>query len=172
MGEVVEQDNGEIWHLAGVYGFPDERHKKKTWDMIKDLRGRVDNKWLCLGDFNDILAESEKKGGNRRSFDQLRIGRRVVDDCNLIDMGFLGYPFTWSNGREGADHIQCRLDRALASEDFINRFSPTRVTHLPRYGSDHSVLLIELEVDLGAAQRKKVHLFRFEKCWSEDNRCE
>lgn len=95
-----------------------------------------------------------------------------MEECGLQDLGFSGYPFTWSNERRGLDQIQCRLDRAVATENFINTFSPLQVSHLPRFGSDHSVLKICLEVQSQPNEKKKQHLFRFEECWTMDGKCE
>lgn len=92
--------------------------------------------------------------------------------CGLNDLGFEGYPFTWSNGRMNDGNIQCRLDRGMASEAFINRFSPIKVVHLPRNGSDHAPLLFELEACTADNQQRRVHLFRFEEAWAKDGRCE
>lgn len=164
-----------IWFLgffAGIYGFPEEGNKKKTWELIRRLSQDSNGNWICLGDLNDILSNDEKKGGNQRSLQQLNLGRDTVCDCSLTDLGFRGYPFTWTNGRAGTEQIQCRIDRALASEAFINRFSPIEVSHLPRYGSDHAVLKIDLEAPNRDAQRRKPYIFRFEKCWSSNDRCE
>ncbi|MCI02340.1 hypothetical protein A2U01_0023372, partial [Trifolium medium] len=85
---------------------------------------QVGHKWLCIGDLNDTLQADDKKGGLLRSQSQLGIGRQTVVACGLNDMGFEGYPFTWTNGRQGSENVQCRLDRALGTEDFLNRFSP------------------------------------------------
>lgn len=169
----VEGDNGDDpWFVTGVYGFPDESKKKDTWTLINSFAGLANNLWLCMGDFNDILSGNEKKGGNLRSFDQLQLGRDVTGECGLQDLGFTGYPFTWSNGREGFDNIQCRLDRALATESFITAHSPIKVMHLPRFGSDHSAISITLEDVSAGKDRKKVHVFRFEESWYKENRCE
>lgn len=92
--------------------------------------------------------------------------------CGLSDLGFQGHPYTWSNGRKGIDNIQFRLDRAQGSKNFLNRFSPTKVRHFPRFGSDHAVLRIDLEVDLGVNTRRRYHIFIFEEAWCRDKRCE
>lgn len=148
------------------------KKKKKNWQLIHHVASNVGSKWPCIGDLNDTLALEDKKGDLTRSQTQLGLGRQVVVDCNLQDMGFEGYPYTWSNGREGEGNIQCRLDRALATADFLNRFSPTRVIHLPRFGSDHAALMVLLEAQNQTIRRKKIHLFRFEECWTKDDRCE
>jgi len=50
-----------------------------------------------------------------RSFNQMSLGRVVVNDYGLNDLGFQGHPFTWINGKSGIEHIQCRFDRALTT---------------------------------------------------------
>lgn len=61
----------------------------------------------------------EKKGGVPKSPKQLQIFREAVDFCKFQDMGFEGYPFTWSNGREGDANIQLLLDRLLGQRSCI-----------------------------------------------------
>lgn len=73
---------------------------------------------------------------------------------------------------KGSDNIQCRLDRAMAMQYFLNRFYPTKVTHLSRFGSDHVVVRVELEVVLENNERRRKHLFRFEEAWTRDKNCE
>jgi hypothetical protein len=87
-------------------------------------------------------------------------------------LGFEGYQFTWSNGREGDENIQSRLDRALGNEGLINRFSPIKVCHLPRFGSDHAVVLINLEAPTQWNTRRRRRPFRFEESWTKESYCE
>ena len=112
-----------------------------------------------------------KKGGNDRSQTQLALGRQVVAEWNLSDLGFEGYQFTWSNGREEEKSIQCRLERALGNEEFVNRFSPIKVCHLPRFGSDHAAILICQEHSPQQNNRRK-RVFRFEESWTKETNCE
>jgi hypothetical protein len=166
-----EEDN-EAWNLSAVYGYPEEHNKWRTWQLIKELGSQVIGKWVCFGDLNDILDPQEKMGGNARSQTQYAHGREVVAESNLLDLGFEGYPFTWSNGRQDKENIQCRLDRALGNEGFVNRFSPIKVSHLPRFKSDHAVILIHLEAPHQGGCRKRKKLFRFEESWTKESSCE
>lgn len=60
---------------------------------------------ICVGDFNDTIAESEKVGGNSRTQSQLDVGRKTLLACGLLDLGYHGHPFTWTNRRKGEENI-------------------------------------------------------------------
>lgn len=117
--------------VTGIYGFPSDSQKKDTWLLIQSLINPLCIDWLCFGDLNDTLSADEKSGGNCRTFDQFSWGRDIVGICGFNDLGFLGHPFTWSNGRVAEENIQCRLDRALATESFCNRFTPSESSTYP-----------------------------------------
>lgn len=113
------------------------------------------NRFVCFGDLNDILFDHEKYGGNSRTNNQLFWGRQAMNISGLTNLAFACYKFTWTNGREEDNNVQCRLDRSLTSKSFINRFSSIIVTHLPYYGSDHAAIRTELEAITKGTQRKK-----------------
>ncbi|MCH84360.1 hypothetical protein A2U01_0005192 [Trifolium medium] len=103
-----------------------EQNKRRTWQLIRSLAQQAAGSWLCVGDYNDILDPQEKQGGNARSQNQLSFGRQAIVDCSLLDLGFEGYPFTWSNGREGDDYIQY-LDRIMQPSFFALKFQPNGI---------------------------------------------
>jgi hypothetical protein len=55
----------------------------------------------------------------------------VVHSFVLIDLGYFGNPFTWSDKRHGKGNICERLDRCIANKEWISVFSNAAVTHLP-----------------------------------------
>jgi len=74
-GHVEDEEDGQNWFLTGVYGFPEEHNKWKTWQLIQQRYRNVGERWLCLGDFNDVLSANEKRGGNERTMGQMSHGR-------------------------------------------------------------------------------------------------
>lgn len=52
-------------------------------------------------DFNEILHPYEKSGGNDRNLNLINDFREAMRDCDLMDVSYKGYPFTWSNGDLG-----------------------------------------------------------------------
>lgn len=145
-----------------MYGFPEEHNKRKTWNLLQDICRHEGKRLVCFGDFNDTLYDHENLGGKNRTQQQLSWERQTLEVCELIDLGFVGYPFTWMNGIHGSENIQCMVDRCVASNDFINHFAPIKVSHLSRYGSDHAVVSLSLEEVGDTRKKKKVNLFRFE----------
>lgn len=133
--------------------------------MIEALIKNGGDKSICFGDLNDILWEHEKKGD--------RVDR-LVNSCGGVKLSicvglwilvFEGYPYTWSNGRRDPENVQCRLDRSLATNSFINIFTPIKVYHLSRSVSDHAAIRITLEAEyVSLNSRVNIsHLFRFKE---------
>ncbi|CAN6576692.1 unnamed protein product [Malus baccata var. baccata] len=99
---------------------------------------------LLIGDFNDILCNEEKEGGNYRPASNMRDFREFVASNELMDLGYEGYPFTWRNNRESLP-IQQRLDRGLATMGWNNIYPDTTIRHLVLEGSNHAMLVLSTE---------------------------
>ena len=37
--------------------------RRDSWQLLRGLKARSDLPWCVIGDFNDLLAQGEKKGG-------------------------------------------------------------------------------------------------------------
>lgn len=73
-----------------------------------------------MGDFNEITWSEEKKGGNYGSWQNMRRFIEATSYCELLDLGWTGSKFTWSNGRRGGDLIRERLDRGMVNPAWKN----------------------------------------------------
>jgi hypothetical protein len=68
--------------------------------------------------------------------------RDALNDCDLVDLGFKGLPFTYDNGRGGAANVKVRLDRAIADTGWRNLFGDATLRHMVSSRSDHCPLLL------------------------------
>ena len=127
---VTEQVSGFRWRITGFYGNPETHRRQDSWDELATLNRKFQLPWLCYGDFNEILSRDEKMGGAPRPQRQMDGFREVVNACGFKDLGYCGPDFTWCNMQEGDNRIYLRLDRAFATNDWINYFNRTRVLHL------------------------------------------
>ncbi|CAN1835973.1 hypothetical protein LINPERHAP1_LOCUS34603 [Linum perenne] len=55
--------------------------------------------WCVMGDFNDMFDASERKGPNSRLQAFIDGFWLVVEDCSLVDVPMVGYPFTWARAK-------------------------------------------------------------------------
>jgi hypothetical protein len=85
----------------------------------------------------------------------------------MIDVGFAGNPFTWSNNRIGLENIKGRLVRGLASPSWVLLHPDFSLIHLPALNLDHNPISPNTNTTSCFLPRP----FRFEEFWSKDPSC-
>ena len=122
----VIQDDGATWRFTGFYGHPEAGLRSRSWALLRQLHALADLPWVLIGDFNEISALEEKHGMEDRSLRQMANFREALSDCSLMDLGFIGSEFTWSNNREDELLVRVRLDRGVASQTWQTLFPMLR----------------------------------------------
>ena len=92
--------------------------------------------WLCAGDFNELILDEEKLGGEVRPARQMQKFREVIQDCDLHEVQVSGSKYTWSRGK-GQNAILEKLDRGMATPRWLQLFPDTIEKHLAVSSSDH-----------------------------------
>ena len=113
--------------------------------------------WLLLGDFNEVLNSEDKFGGRSINLNRALDFKECLDTCSLLDLGFSGPKFTWSNLRQVPDLILERIDRSFANPSWRLLYPEASVTHLPRIFSDHCPVLLELSKPPPASINRPFH---------------
>ena len=139
---IVNKGKEGEWRFIGFYGEPNTSKHHESWAKLQRLKNKYSMPWLCVGDFNEICRAHEKLGGHLRPLKQIEEFREVLDECGFQDLRFVGNKFTWCNGHEEEYTIWERLDRVVATTDWVARFLATKVLHLECGSSDHKPLLI------------------------------
>lgn len=170
LAKVVEEDGFEWW-LTCFYRWLEASQKKKSWALLSHLSTFVSGPWCCIGDFNAILHSNEKQSKFPPQFNQMDEFRLVLDECHLVDLGFVGYHFIWNNKRPGDANTRMRLDRAVANFGWREKFHASMVTHLYSHTFDHRPLLLHSSVGR-RKQHENSHGFQFEEAWLLWEDCE
>ena len=63
---VINKNSGKAWRFIGFYGNPETHRRSESWDLLHSLHGRNSLPWLCAGDFNKIVKQSEESRGHLR----------------------------------------------------------------------------------------------------------
>ncbi|OVA20918.1 Endonuclease/exonuclease/phosphatase [Macleaya cordata] len=149
------------WFLVCVYGSPYRNRRYNLWDFLESFSLSCLDPWVCVGDFNAISSPSEKIGGSGFDRKAAEDFNRVLDNCGLVDLGYNGPAYTWTNKRSKRFNICERLDKAYAETSWIQLFSYASVTHLPYINSDHCPILLNTNV----VKRMRKPPVRFEAFW-------
>ncbi|KAH0661423.1 hypothetical protein KY284_026354 [Solanum tuberosum] len=101
--------------------------------------------WIIIGDFIDIMDNSEKVGGRSREVASFKDFKNFLWNLGAVDLGFKGKPWTWWCFRENDGIIQERLDRAIVSPGWRLELPLAQIIHLNTEASDHSALLLNTD---------------------------
>lgn len=149
------------WILTVVYAHPCPGIRRSLWNYLDGVSSTNNLPWLVIGDFNEFVDDSEKKGGKAvhcNSGFADWIGRH-----HLVDLGFSGALFTWCKKNVHGETLWERLDRGLCNITWRHKFPEGFVRHLLRVKSDHCPLLISL--NFAQYPRSEFKIFRFQAMW-------
>ncbi|KAL3819736.1 hypothetical protein ACJIZ3_005641 [Penstemon smallii] len=168
---VYNSGEDDSWRFTGFYGEPEMANRRVSWEILKNLAKYSNKQWLCVGDYNAIAYNSEKKGGRETSQRQLLDFRQALSETRLNDLGFEGNIFTWCNRWDSPYTIWERLDRACATSSWIDKFPYSRVIHMETINSDHSPICIVVSKNPVAPRTAVARRFKFEAMWLTSDEC-
>lgn len=120
--------------------------------------------WMMCGDFNEILHQSEKRGGRIKNEESFKSFRLIIQVCGMGYLKHKGNPFSWV-GRRRAEVIECCLDRVMVNSEWRSAYPESETEYLDLAESDHRpIMVIEYEKQIRRGQ------FRYNKrLYMEDN---
>ncbi|KAL3509791.1 hypothetical protein ACH5RR_029192 [Cinchona calisaya] len=119
--------------------------------------------WLFIRDLNEVLDNCEKFGGNPLNKHRVSLFQDLVDDFELIDLGFFGPKFTWWGKGKNGSVIQERLYRALCNVSWCDIFKDSVIDHLFRTRSHHRPIHVSTVSNSPVDNEP----FRLEKFWMD-----
>uniref|UniRef100_A0A803PQ00 Uncharacterized protein n=1 Tax=Cannabis sativa TaxID=3483 RepID=A0A803PQ00_CANSA len=132
------------------------------------LHDSTQEPWCVIGDFNNIMCQEEKRGGNPYPRNLIEGFNNITAECELCDIQLLGHPYTWEMHRGEPNWTEVRLDRAMANPAWIQVYPMASLYNLLHSTSDHSPILLECVKRSSVVENKR---FRFENAWLKEPIC-
>ncbi|WOL16690.1 Endonuclease/exonuclease/phosphatase [Canna indica] len=116
---LFEMDSNKIFLLSYLYASNNIRKRSFLWKILEELNIK-EIPWMIAGDMNCILNRDEKRKG-RPFVANFAVTEfcRFINKTGLLDAGFVGPSFTWTNKRKEMKKISARLDRVLFNANWL-----------------------------------------------------
>ncbi|XP_075076902.1 uncharacterized protein LOC142163507 [Nicotiana tabacum] len=152
------------WLFSAIYASGHIHDRIRFWQSLEDMATVYKGNWFVAGDFNEVLKARDKFGGNNTNNSRSTHFWNCLNQCRIVDLGFKRSKYTWSNKRytNMQDLILEKLDRCFATDEWIELYLESTVTHLPRAHSNRCPLLITITSQQYNDHRRP---FRFESMW-------
>ena len=109
-----------------------------------------------------MLDSEDKFGGRRVNLSRAMKFRECLNNYRMIDLGFSGPKFTWSNLHPFSQLVQEHIDRVFVNTEWYNIYLEASVTHLERAYSNHRTIVLRLNHEVGVQFPQP---FRFQPMW-------
>ena len=159
---IKECSNNLSWLLSSIYASPRLVERRILWLNRAKVAQLHTLPWLLLGDFNEILSGEDKFGGRNINLNRALDFKGCLDASNILDLGFFGLKYTWSNQRQISNLILEMIDKCFANPTWRLLYPEASVMHLHKVFSYHYPVLMELCNSLAEVRNKP---FRFQSMW-------
>ncbi|GMP46214.1 hypothetical protein CsSME_00014459 [Camellia sinensis var. sinensis] len=105
------------WLFSAIYASPILSSRRILWENRTTLANSHNAPWFMMGDFNEILTSVDKFRGKPINLSRALKLKDCMDHCGMLDLGFSGPKFTWTNLRNTRALIRERLDRAWSNHE-------------------------------------------------------
>lgn len=140
--EVKVRSSNLAWVFYTIYASPRSEERTILWENLAKIAELHKLSWVMVGDFNEPLVNEDKFRGRGVSINGSLLFKECLDRCNMVDLGFLGFRYTWTNKRDINNLILERIDRFFMNLEWCVLYLDSKVTHLPRYHSDYCSILL------------------------------
>ncbi|XP_050915875.1 uncharacterized protein LOC127130968 [Lathyrus oleraceus] len=157
--EVYGIDNSFRYVATMIYAFNQVEHRKTLWSKLESLGSSMDRPWVVIGDFNNVLKEEDRIGGQPVSYAEYRDLDEMMHNVSLFENVSKGSYFTWSN-KHTQGIIHSRIDRMVSNIQWLQKYPDAVVENLAPNISDHT----PVKVSVSQQQIRKGSMFKFLNC--------
>ncbi|XP_050233455.1 uncharacterized protein LOC126681943 [Mercurialis annua] len=153
----------EEFYWTAIYGANDINKRKKLWQNLISI-SRIDGPWIIQGDFNAVMSEKDRCGGNSLNLHHLNEMADCMASIGLKEMRSIWSYYTWSNNQVDNNRIWRRIDRALTNVEWQDHYQNSYYGALPNGLSDHSPIYVVMD----KAKNNRRSNFRYLNLWAQN----
>ncbi|XP_070039649.1 uncharacterized protein [Nicotiana tomentosiformis] len=105
--------------VTSVYPHNLRDERRALWEHVHHMSIGCQFPWIIMGDFNAVLQQENKIGGNQVAFSEVVDYQECLDKCTLMELPNNGYKYSWSD-KHGTSRICSKIDWVFVSGEWIN----------------------------------------------------
>lgn len=160
------KQGGGFFDCTFVYGHPQYQQRRNFWPVLAGFQPNRDSPWCSIGDFNEMLVQSEKSGLGPFNQGRADLFKDFLNSTGLMELDQKGCKFTWASNPRSGVIVREKLDRALGNWPWRRCFPHAVITALPMVSSDHSPLIFH-----PMPKSRSGKSFKFEAFWDAHPDC-
>lgn len=153
--------------ITFLYGNPTLTKRNEVWQKLEQLGKDINGRWMCIGDFNQVLDFEDKLTFEDTGIQGSQELRSCLSNLSLLPIESKGLSYTRKNKRPGSEFVIEKLDKAFANWERCNAYPHCLVQNLPIMCLDHGPILLDTTWRPPFGQRP----FRFEWMWTSHPDC-
>lgn len=157
--KVNESSASPSYYITFIYGPPVQSNRHLLWNWISEVSKTINEPWLLLGDFNQIISAEDKLSSSGMT-SGMNIFKETMEQSDLSLISHQGPNFTWTNKRKHTHECLERIDLAFCNLQWSTLFPSCFVQHMGIAASDHSPILLHSKPQFKRSKGRK-----FEKLW-------
>ncbi|OIS98432.1 hypothetical protein A4A49_60914, partial [Nicotiana attenuata] len=157
---ICEQTN---YIMTIVYEYNSKEERKEFWSYLRDISQRNHMPWLIVGDFNTVLKQDDRIGGNPIIIGEIIDFHDCMEECGLIEIPQSGSRYTWSDRHERG-RIWSKIDCVFVKIEWLDTMHVYSTKFLLEGITDHSPVIIAKVISHQVKRRKP---FMFCNTWSQ-----
>lgn len=141
--KVTHPEVSKDFILSIVHGGTTKKKRRDLWEALLAIDS-MELPWIVGRNFNAITNLQEQSGRNAAEAGSIFEFNQFIFEGNLQQLPFAGNEYTWDNIQEGSRNQQSWLDMILSNQHWLDLTYSSSVTHLNRFESDHTPLMLEI----------------------------
>ncbi|XP_058762288.1 uncharacterized protein LOC131635665 [Vicia villosa] len=136
----ILQHDGRTICITVIYAQNQLQQRQDLWRNLKRTTLTIQDLWMVIGDFNNVLSTNDRIGGNKVKDSEYLDMTSMMKDSGMFAHDTRGQHFTWSNGV-----VYSRIDHALCNKQWLLQYPECEIEVLKAHISDHHPLKVEVK---------------------------
>ncbi|XP_071687999.1 uncharacterized protein [Rutidosis leptorrhynchoides] len=142
--QVRSIEDDQNFFISFIYAANQYAQRRPLWRELEMHNRFINgNPWIMMGDFNVSLTLEDSSMGSSKITIAMREFQECVDKVHMVDVNHSGFHYTWNQRPNAEVGLLKKIDRVMANDSFIDKFTDAYVLFQAYRTSDHCPAILK-----------------------------